>query len=323
MKTILCAALILSVSLLQASPSDYAADASTPGARATLVQRLWRHDAKAETKLWPADRIPLKANDKPLKFLEHELWQSNLMVTDINDPFFTFFPAKEEGPRPVVVVLPGGGYLQLGWNKEGTEVAQWLNSIGYSAAVLLYRAPSQRDAALCDVQRTIGILRSKAADYNVRPDRIGVIGFSAGANLTVRSATNWRKRLYDRIDEADDVSCRPDFQIPIYPWDLLPRLDGVDSLGLPSRWQIEGELKLAPQYPVDAQTPPAFIVQSQDDFCQIETAVGYYLALRKAGIPSALHVYPDGGHGYGLRRMDKAIDHWNDVAAEWLKALAK
>lgn len=322
MKTILCAAVVLSVSLLQASPAEYAADVSTPEARAALVKRLWTHDEKAETKLWPEGKTPLKISDKPIKFLEHELWQSNLVVTDINEPFFTFFPAKGEGPRPVVVVLPGGGYLQLGWSKEGTEVAEWLNGLGFSAAVLLYRAPNQRDAALCDVQRTIGILRSKAADYNIRPDRIGVIGFSAGANLAVRSATNWRTRLYTRIDEADDASCRPDFQMPIYPWDLLPCLKKAPN-GWPEVWETRGELKLDPAYPVDAQTPPAFIVQSQDDFCQIETSIGYYLALRKAGVRSALHVYPDGGHGYGQRRMDKAIDHWNDVAAEWLKTFAK
>lgn len=322
MKTILCAAVTLFSSVLIASPAEYAADVSTPEARATLVKRLWAHDEKAETKLWPEGKTPLKVSDKPIKFLEHELWQSNLVVTDINEPFFTFFPAKGEGPRPVVVVLPGGGYLQLGWNKEGTEVAEWLNGLGFSAAVLLYRAPNQRDAALCDVQRTIGILRSKAADYNVRPDRIGVIGFSAGANLAVRSATNWRTRLYDRIDAADDVSCRPDFQLPIYPWDLLLCLKKAPN-GWPEVWETSGEMKLDPAYPVDAQTPPAFIVQAQDDFCQIETSIGYYLALRKAGVRSALHVYPDGGHGYGQRRMDKAIDHWNDVAAEWLKTFVK
>ena len=322
MKTILCAAVVTGALLLQGSPADYAADVSTAGARATLTQRLWRHDAKAETKLWPEGKVPLKANDKPIRFLEHELNQSNLVVTDINDPFFTFFPAAAEGPRPVVVILPGGGYFQLGWNKEGTEIAQWLNSIGYSAAVLLYRAPNQRDAALCDVQRTIGILRSKAADYNVRPDRIGVIGFSAGANLAVRASTNWRTRLYDRIDAADDVSCRPDFQLPIYPWDLLPRLE-TDPNGWPKRWQKEGALTLDPKYPVDKETPPAFIAQTQDDFCQIETSVGYYLALRQAGVRSALHVYPDGGHGYGLRRLGKSCDVWSDAAADWLKALAK
>ena len=307
---------------LIAANSDYAADVSTPEKRAALVERLWRHDERFDTRLWPADKVPLQAGKKPLKFLEHELNQSNVVITDIDEPFFTFFPAQAEGMRPVAVVLPGGGYLQLGWNKEGTEIARWLNSLGYSAAVLLYRAPNQRDAALCDVQRAISILRGRAAEFSIRPDRIGVIGFSAGANLAVRASTNWRQRAYERVDALDDISCRPDFQLPIYPWDLLPRVK-VEPSGWPVEWRTQGELKLDSAYPVDGETPVAFIAQAQDDFCQIETAVGYYLALRKAGVRAALHIYPAGGHGFGLRRLGTPVDFWSDAAAKWLEDLAK
>ena len=130
-------------------PVRYCADTDTPEAREALIVELWKHNPAADTKLWPEGKVPMKDNDRPLKKLEHELWQRNLVVTDVNDPFFTFFPAKGDGARPVVVILPGGGYWQLGWNKEGTEIADWLNSLGFSAAVLLYRAPNQRDAALC------------------------------------------------------------------------------------------------------------------------------------------------------------------------------
>ncbi len=278
----------------------YCADTSTPELRQALIAELWKHDPAADTKLWPDGKIPLKANDKPIKNIESELWQRNLVVTDINDPFFTFFPAKGEGAKSVVVVLPGGGYRQLGWNKEGTEIAQWLNSIGFSAAVLLYRAPNQRDAALCDVQRAIGILRRDAAKYSIDPGRVGVIGFSAGANLAIRVSTNWRKRMYGRVDDADDYSCRPDFQLPIYPWDIR---DGMD---------------LRPEYPVDAETPPAFIAQSLDDFCKIETTVVYDQALRRAGVSSTARIYANGGHGYGLRRLGKATDTWPEEASSWL-----
>ena len=118
-------------------PVRYCADTDTPEARAALIAELWKHNPEADTKLWPEGKVPMKDNDRPLKKLEHELWQRNLVVTDINDPFFTFFPAKGDGARPVVVILPGGGYWQLGWNKEGTEIADWLNSLGFSAAVLL------------------------------------------------------------------------------------------------------------------------------------------------------------------------------------------
>ena len=297
-------------------PERYCADTETPEVRQALIAELWKHDPAADTKLWPEGKIPMKANDKPIKNLEHELWQRNLVVTDINDPFFTFFPAKGEGAKPVVVILPGGGYFQLGWNKEGTEIAEWLNSIGFSAAVLMYRAPNQRDAALCDVQRTIGILRRDAGKYSIDPGRIGVIGFSAGANLAIRASTNWRKRMYERIDDADDYSCRPDFQIPIYPWDIRTRKDPSSPRG----WK---SMEMRPEYPVDAETPPAFIAQSIDDFCEIETTVTYDLHLRRAGVSSTARIYPNGGHGYGLRRLGNATDVWSDEAASWLAQFSK
>ena len=300
-------------------PARYCADTSTAEARQALMAELWKHDPAAETKLWPEGKVPLKANDRPIKNLEHELWQRNLIVTDINDPFFTFFPAKGAGAKPVVVILPGGGYWQLGWNKEGTEIAEWLNSIGFSAAVLLYRAPDQRDAALCDVQRTIGILRRDAAKYSVDPGRIGVIGFSAGANLAIRASTNWRKRLYERVDDADDFSCRPDFQLPIYPWDIRFRNDPSPST-TGKGWK---GMEIRPEYPVDAETPPAFIAQSIDDFCEIETTVTYDLHLRRAGVSSTARIYPNGGHGYGLRKCGRATDVWSEEAASWLAQFAR
>ena len=299
-------------------PARYCADTESAEVRQALIAELWKHDPAADTKLWPEGKVPLKANDKPIKNLEHELWQRNLVVTDINDPFFTFFPAKGEGAKPVVVILPGGGYWQLGWNKEGTEIAEWLNSLGFSAAVLLYRAPNQRDAALCDVQRAIGILRRDAAKYSIDPGRVGVIGFSAGANLAIRASTNWRKRMYARVDNADDFSCRPDFQMPIYPWDI--RFREAPSPSSPRGWK---GMEMRPEYPVDAETPPAFIAQSIDDFCEIETTVTYDLHLRRAGVSSTAKIYPNGGHGYGLRRLGRATDTWSDEAASWLAQFAR
>ena len=298
-------------------PVRYCADTDTPEAREALIVELWKHNPAADTKLWPEGKVPMKDNDRPLKKLEHELWQRNLVVTDVNDPFFTFFPAKGDGARPVVVILPGGGYWQLGWNKEGTEIADWLNSLGFSAAVLLYRAPNQRDAALCDVQRAIGILRRDAAKYGIDPGRVGVIGFSAGANLAIRASTNWRKRMYERVDDADDYSCRPDFQMPIYPWDIRYRRNPAKT---GSGWK---GMDIRPEYPIDAETPPSFIAQSIDDFCEIETTVAYDWHLRQAGVDSTVRIYPDGGHGYGLRRTGKSVDTWSTEAAVWLGRFAR
>lgn len=304
--------------LLEAAPGDkYKAVVDTPEQRAALIAELWHPDPAMVTRIWPEGKVPLKANDKPIRNLEHELAQRNLVVTDVNDPYFVFYRAKQSGPRPVVVVLPGGGYYVLGINKEGSEVAEWLNTLGFSVAVLLYRAPEQRQAALCDVQRTVGLLRHNAAKYGIDAGRVGVIGFSAGANLAVAASTNWRKRAYEPIDAADDCSCRPDFQLPIYPWDLRPRVDPKS----PRAWQPV--LTIRSDYPVDAETPPAFIVQSVDDFCQVETAVGYDLALRLAGVSSVAKIYPNGGHGYGLRKLGRATDTWSDEAAAWLATYSR
>ena len=311
-----CAATPEEVAKAHKYPVRYCAVTNTAEVRQALVAELWKHDTSADTKLWPDGQVPLRDNDRPIKMLEHELWQRNLVVTDINDPFFTFFPAAGAGTKPVVVILPGGGYLQLGWNKEGTEIAEWLNSIGFSAAVLLYRAPNQRDAALCDVQRTIGILRRDAAKYAIDPGRVGVIGFSAGANLAIRAATNWRKRFYARVDEADDFSCRPDFQLPIYPWDIRTRIDPSTP------WKKWKGMELRAEYPVDAETPPAFIAQAKDDFCEIETTVAYDHYLRRAGVSSTARIYANGGHGYGLRRLGRASDVWSDEASAWLAQFA-
>jgi len=295
----------------------------TKAQRQALISELWQHDAAAETKLWPEGKVPLRKDDKPLKYLEHELWQRNLVVTDINDPFFVFYPAKGVKHAPVVVILPGGGYSVLGWNKEGTEVAQWLNTNGISAAVLLYRAPDQRTAALCDVQRTIGLLRRDAAKYGIDPKKVGVIGFSAGANLAVAASTNWRKRAYERVDDADDQSCRPDFQLPIYLWDVLERDPKVKGLPMPLLVNGKEPRVRLEDYPIDAETPPAFLAQTKDDFCQVETTVFYHRALQAAGVNSSVALFPQGGHGYGLRRVGYPTDDWSFLAAAWLKNLMK
>ena len=294
----------------------YAADVSTPGKRAELTERLWRHDTSTDVRLWPVERLKPGAREKPFAFTEGELPQSNLVIGDIVDPQFSVFPAQGEGPRPAIVVFPGGGYHVLGWNKEGTEIAEWFNLLGFTAFVLLYRT-DDRDGALCDAQRTMGMIRRDAAKYGIDPERIGVIGFSAGANLAVRLGTNWRKRWYERVDDADDLSCRPDFMMPIYPWDLRPRNNPATP------WDGSRKtLEIDAGYSIDAQTPPSFTIQALDDFCEIETAVALDFALRKAGVPSEIRIYPNGGHGYGLRRLGHASDVWSYEAAGWLAQFA-
>lgn len=313
----LMGALAISAAVAQPYPAPYAADVSTPEKKAALTEKLWQHDFASDVRIWPADRLPAGAMEKPYVFTENELFQSNLVIDDIINPQFSFFPAKGEGPHPAAVVFPGGGYFVLGWNKEGTEIAEWLNSIGFSAFVLLYRT-DDRAGALTDAQRTMGLIRQNAEKYGIDPHRLGVIGFSAGANLAIALSTNWRTRGYPRVDAADDYCCRPDFTLPIYPWDIRPRLKADDPFN--GGWAPTLEIRA--EYPVDPETPPAFVGQAIDDFCQPETALAYVSALKRAGVDAELKIYPNGGHGFGFRRLGTACDVMRYDAANWLARFA-
>jgi len=170
--------------------------------------------------------------------------------------------------------------------------------------LLKYRVPKRENGALQDIQRAVGLVRSRAKEYGVDPQRIGVLGFSAGGNLCAGLCANDSARAYPAMDEADAVSCRPDFQILVYPGGLVPK----DEPG-----------KLAPHLAVTTNTPPAFIVMAADDPVGVENALGYALALKQAKVPFELHVYPTGGHGYGLRRTPEPVTTWPDRATEWMK----
>ena len=303
-----------------AYPRTYTADVSTPEKSAEFAEHAWFGADATNIALWPDGKIPLRIHDAPVAPVTKEYALANVVLTDVNDPFFRFYPAKGEGVKPCVVICPGGGYLYIGMNKEGTEIAEWLNSIGFSAVVLAYRCSGQdqRDGALCDAQRMIRVLRRDAAKYGIDPARIGIIGFSAGANLTVRTATNWKHPKYEKVDEADELSCRPDFQLAIYPWDLRVRTK-VEMNGWPAAWSDELDLQT---YPVDKDTPPAFITQTLDDFCEPETATLYDYALKRAGVDSTLKLYQTGGHGYGLRQFGRPCDLWHFEATSWLARFA-
>jgi acetyl esterase/lipase len=208
-----------------------------------------------------------------------------------------------------VLIFPGGGYRILAWNKEGTEVAEWLNSIGVTAFVVKYRVPARPgrekyEAPLQDAQRALGLVRQHAAEWGVDPHRVGVLGFSAGGHLAAAVSTNFDKRTYDPVDAADKLSCRPDFAVVIYPGGTVPR----------------GESKLSPELKVGDRTPPTFISQTEDDNARVESSIYYYLALKAAKVPVEMHLYPTGGHGYGLRPSKHAVSTWPQRAAEWFKA---
>ncbi len=237
--------------------------------------------------------------------------QRVIRLGNISTPTITLYRApKEKDTGAAVVVFPGGGYNILAWDLEGTEVCDWLNSIGVNAVLLKYRVPKrpafERHAPpLQDAQRALGLVRSRAKEFGFDPARIGVLGFSAGGHLAAALSASVAQRTYPAVDAADAVSCRPDFSVLIYPAYLTLKDEGD---------------KINPVTAVSSNTPPAFIAMTQDDAVRVETALFYSVALKQFGVPFELHIYPKGGHGYGLRRTENPVTAWNDRAAEWMKS---
>jgi acetyl esterase/lipase len=235
-----------------------------------------------------------------------------IRIGNVSTPTITLYQPKGASTGAAVVVFPGGGYNILAIDLEGTEVCDWLNAKGIACILLKYRVPgtgpymSKSPAALEDAQRAVGLVRSHAAEWKIDPHRIGVLGFSAGAHLAVALSTHYDKRLYAPVDAADRRSCRPDFAVVIYPGYLADADHSyLDKLDI---------------HPT-AQTPPAFIAQAEDDTVHVENSTTYFLALKAVKVPAELHLYAEGGHGYGLRRTELPVTTWPDRVEDWLHTI--
>ncbi len=231
-------------------------------------------------------------------------------IGNVTAPTITVFrPAAGKDTGAAVVVCPGGGYHILAWDLEGTEICDWLNSIGVTGVLLKYRVPTRAGAErhlapLQDAQRAIGIVRQHATEWKLDPKRIGILGFSAGGHLSAVTSTNCSDRAYPRVDEADDQSSRPDFAVLVYP----AYLAGKDD-------------KVSPELKISATTPPTFLVQTEDDPVHVENSLIYYRALLAAKVPAELHLYASGGHGYGMRPNGKAVTEWPKLVEQWMHGL--
>ncbi|MGA7411774.1 MAG: alpha/beta hydrolase [Bryobacteraceae bacterium] len=234
-----------------------------------------------------------------------------IRLGNVSKPSLTLYTPKGKNTGAAVVVFPGGGYHILAIDLEGTEVCDWLNSIGITCVLVKYTVPDsgpypRSSAALQDAQRALGMVRSHAAEWHLDPHRIGVLGFSAGAHLAAALSTHFDDRLYARIDSADELSCRPDFAVIVYP--------GYLALADES-FAADHEIQ------VTDQTPPSFIVQAENDPAHVENAVVYFMALKNAKVPAELHIYADGGHGYGLRRTALPVTTWPLLVQTWLHTI--
>lgn len=225
-----------------------------------------------------------------------------IRLTDVTNPSITMFkPEGAHDNHAAVLICPGGGYSILAINLEGYEIAHWLNKLGFTAFVLEYRVPDDRAGALQDVQRAMRIIRGSAGEWKLNPGKIGVMGFSAGGSLSARISTEYDSDWYKPVDAADSISPRPDFAMLIYP--------AYIDLGL--------NQSLTPELKVDQDTPPMFVFQTADDPYGNSSLV-MAGALRKAKVPVELHLYPRGGHGYGIRPGNPAAKKWPPMGARWL-----
>ena len=269
------------------------------------VIELWPNDAPGEKGNIGEERDTTKPTDQLIA------GKPVIRLGNVSKPTLSLYrPPAGTGTGAAVVVFPGGGYHILAMDLEGTEVCDWLNSIGVTGVLLKYRVPKREGLEkyappLQDAQRALGLVREHAKEWGIDPQRIGVLGFSAGGHLAAALSKNSVERTYPVTDAADKMSCRPDFQILIYPGGLTKKEDGD---------------KVGEEVAVTIHTPPTFIAMAGDDPVRVENALLYALALRTAKVPVELHVYPTGGHGYGLRPSKELVTTWPQRAADWMRS---
>ncbi|SHN11905.1 alpha/beta hydrolase [Mucilaginibacter sp. OK098] len=281
---------------------------------ASIISITAKAQVPVEISLWPQSRLIDTANGH--KLVEQDIskpgeglveGRSVIRLADIINPTIKIFTPKNANGT-AVIVCPGGGYGILALDLEGTELCTWFNSIGVTAILLKYRVPAlpgklRYEAPLQDAQRALGLVRFNAAKWGIKPDHIGIMGFSAGGHLSALVSNTYDKRTYPQVDAADEVSCRPDFTILTYPAYLIDEKE---------------EGKLAPEIKVTEKTPPTFIMQTEDDPINVENALYYYLALKKVKVPAEMHLYPKGGHGYGMRNKTGGTSVYPQLIEKWL-----
>jgi acetyl esterase/lipase len=280
------------------------------GADQPLVVEVWPGQVPEEPGTIGAERVLLSPK---LDRKQVEVTEPTRLVTNVTRPTLTIYrPAKEKDTQTAVLICPGGGYWNLYWQLEGEEVAVWLNSLGVTGIILKYRVPRRPDEPkgeparrpLQDAQRAVRLVRSKAKEWGLAPDRIGMVGFSAGGHLAVATATSFEKRTYEPIDDLDQVSCRPDFAIGVYSGYL----------------KAKDKDELAAGLHIPAGTPPIFLAHGGEDIVSTpEHSLVLYRALKRAGIPAELHIYATATHDFGVRPIDHPCSTWTQACAHWLR----
>ena len=278
--------------------------ATTSLAATPTILNIWPGKPPGETKELPPEVDLTKDTDKLIA------GKRIIKLGNVSTPQIAVYkPEKSKDTGASVIICPGGGHHILAYDLEGTEVAEWLNTIGVTGIVLKYRVPFRNpdkrwSAAVADAQRAVSLVRSKAAEWNLDPKRIGICGFSAGGETAGLTSLFLEERQYTALDDVDKVSCKPDFAILIYP-------GGFDTKG---QAQIRDNIK------VTKDTPPMFLVHAIDDPVTANNSLALAVELKKAGVSTELHIYDAGGHGYGLRLVNTLpITTWPKRCEEWMQ----
>ncbi len=290
-------------------------------------QAAWQPSTgHVQMPLWPSaipDARPTKeaehveSTTEKKDFVAGKPW---LSVEDVSRPTLTVYQPKGKNTGVSVMVFPGGGFSVLAIDLEGTEICDWLTSRGITCVLLKYRVPNPRSApywgaypgspmSLEDAQRAMGLVRLHAAEWKINPRKLGVLGFSAGGHLVAAMSVHFNRRVYKRVDSADDESCRPDFAVALYPGHLAFK---------------RGTLELNPDIAqnISARTPPTFLLQNEnDDVDSVWDALSYEAALIKAKVPVEFHSYAEGGHAFGLRPTKYPATRWPQLMEVWLHSI--
>ena len=272
--------------------------------------------------LWPGKTpgdIGITRGQESSRIHQSPLVGPTKLITNVTKPTLTVYrPAPEKNTGTAMIICPGGGYWDLYWELEGEEVAAWLNAQGMTGIILKYRCPrrpgeAEREPPLgpqLDAQRAVRLVRSRAKEWGIDPKRIGIVGFSAGGHLALATATGFARRLYEPIDAVDALSARPDFAVACYSGYLKPK----------------GKDEVSPGFrTIPADTPPVFLAHASDDResyggSDSANSAIMYLALKRAGVPTELHIYATGDHDFGVRQNEKLPSSWTGLCIRWLRS---
>ena len=264
------------------------ANAKAKEQRASNIIKLWPKDASSEGTEGMGTPRPDRGD-------------GHIRLIDVTKPSMHYFPVPAtKDPGPAVILCPGGGYNYLVTTKM-EPIAKWLNQHGVSAFILIYRTPKKRKDAFQDIQRAVRIVRSRAVEWNIDPSKIGVMGSSAGGHLAARVSVGSGIKTYQKVDEVDEVSCKPDFTVLLYP-----------------AYMNQGK-SLSRVFTVSNEISPTLIISAKDDKNHFLGSPVYAKALEEVGVSTRVHFFEKGGHGFSLRPKEYPLSTWPDLCQQWLK----